>query len=122
MKSKLKEIQQRFVYTKDGLLDKWKIHKLPGTIKGDCEDHALTLLWELAGQSMLRFWWLQISGQACIWYVTSYNGAGHAVLWYKGWWADNMEKTWYTTAEMRHTRRFPYPAPLVALKQIIGKL
>ncbi|QGH74699.1 hypothetical protein DSS3PM1_00022 [Bacteriophage DSS3_PM1] len=116
---------QRFTYTRDVKhpIDNWKYPKKGfDRVFGDCEDFSLQLLYDLAGQSNWRFWWYLISFQAVIWHVTSYNGNGHAVLWFRGKWADNMERTWYTTDKMRHTRRFPYLFPLVALKLIMARI
>lgn len=110
----------RFRYTSDQFrwLDDWRIMKRDdhGLFKGDCEDFALTLLWELANQSMWRFWWLQITFQAVMWQVTTASGNGHAVLWYRGAWADCTQPNWYPTEKMPHTRRFPWLWPLVMLK------
>lgn len=120
MLDEFKDVKSRFVYTRDPSLDRWKIHKTDGQIKGDCEDFALTLLWQLSGRSMWKLWLNVIFMRAMIWHVTAYNGEGHAVLWYRGFWADNMERRWYQTEEMRHTRRFPFIAPLMAVKLLIG--
>jgi hypothetical protein len=120
MRKERNKIEYRFFYTKDPKIDYWRVTTYDGPVKDDCDGYALTLLWGLAGRSWWRFWWLLITFQATIWFVKSYNGDGHAVLWYRGWWADNMEYKWYRTADMRHTRRFPMPWPSVALKLLIG--
>jgi len=122
MSGALDNIQSRFIYTKDGRVDTWVVTKGNGPIEDDCDGYALTMLWKLSGENWFRFWWLQITFQACIWYVTSYNGNGHAALWYKGWWTDNMEDGWYKTRHMRHKRRLPYYAPMVLLKMFVGKV
>lgn len=123
MQSELEKLHRRFVYVPDNTrLDHWRIHRGDGEVRGDCEDFALTLLWQLSDQSMRRFWWNIITMRACFWHVKSYNGGGHAVLWYKGYWADNMEYTWYRTDQMRHTRRWPILAPIVLLKFALAKV
>lgn len=116
-------VDYRFVYQPDeGSIDHWEVTKNGDVIWDDCDGFALTLLYELADRSWFKFWWLQITCQACIWHVKSYRGNGHIVLWYKGWWADNMEHKWYVSQEMRHTRRFPWIWPTVAVKLLVGKL
>lgn len=122
MSGALDNIQSRFIYTKDGRVDTWSVTKGNGPIEDDCDGYALTMLWKLSGENWFRFWWLQLSFQACFWYVTSYNGNGHAILWYKGWWTDNMEDGWYKTRHMRHTRRLPYCIPAVLYKMFLGKV
>lgn len=122
MRQTLQGLFRRFHYTRDGKLDHWRIHKNGTNVYGDCEDFALTLLYDLSGRSMWKFWWNQITFRAVIWYVTSYQGDGHAILWYRGWWADNMERDWYLTKDMRHKRRFPWLAPFVALKLTVGSI
>lgn len=116
----------RFIYERDpkSLLDNWKWPSKKETlwVKGDCEDFSLQLLFDLSGQSWVWFWWYLISCQAVIWHVTSYRGNGHAVLWFRGRWADNMEVSWYKTSNMRHTRRFPYLAPMVLLKLTLASI
>ncbi|MDE4297146.1 hypothetical protein PXK56_18335 [Phaeobacter gallaeciensis] len=115
-------VARRFHYTVDpGRIDNWKVTDGDGPILDDCDGFTLTLLFNLCDRSWLKFWWTLLTFQAVIWHVTSYKGNGHAALWYRGWWADNMETGWYLTEDMRHSRRFPWLAPMVAMKLMIGK-
>ena len=122
MQKALDDVNERFVYRADGDVDDWDIIRGDDAIEGDCEDYALAVLWNLSGQSWLKFFWLLLSFQAVIWHVKSYQGNGHAVLWYKGYWCDNMMNNWYETKHMLHKRRFPQILPTVLLKLLIGKL
>lgn len=112
----------RFNYTADtAAIDHWKVTTHNGVVNDDCDGYSLTLLYILAGQSWIRFWWYLVTFQAVIWRVKSYRGNNHAVLWFRGYWTDNMEDRWYRTKDMRHTRRFPWVWPLVALKLLVGR-
>lgn len=122
MKNEHADVKRRFEYQADSGMDRWRIHKTDGSIVGDCEDFSLTLLWQLAGRSTWRFWWLLLTCQAAIWHVKSYTDEPHAILWYRGWWADNMEPTWYQKNEMRHTLRFPWVMPFPILKILLAKI
>ena len=115
----LKEVDGNFEYTAEwNNEDKWGVMvKQPsyspyaGKYKGDCEDFALTVLFHIADKSWLRFFWLLISFQGVVWYCRSPRGVGHAQLWYKGKWTDNIHPTW--SAKSQNTRVFPWPWPIV---------
>jgi|AntDeeMetagen681_2_1112603.scaffolds.fasta_scaffold25235_2 hypothetical protein len=53
----LDSLHSRFIYKADDK-DLWHIMPDKGTVKGDCEDFALTLVKEIEG----RFWWPLIRG------------------------------------------------------------
>jgi hypothetical protein len=120
--AELKVAHIHFNYIPDEGFDDWRIHKEYTWFSGDCEDFALTLLYRLSGMSMLKFWWNVLTLQAVFWYVIAPTGQGHAVLWYKGKWADNTMKNWYTTAEMPHKRRWPYPGPALLIKFAVSRI
>lgn len=119
MTDNLTDLRNRFVWTKDKL-EGWRVlSSLTGPLKGDCDDFAMTALWIMAGKSWLRVWWLILTCQAAVWYCHSERGNGHAVLWLRGHgWIDNIYPHWATTT--RHTRRFPWPAPIVVVKLLLG--
>jgi hypothetical protein len=69
---------------------------------------------------MLRFWWALITFRAAIWYVKGTGFASHVVLWHrKHGWIDNQNPIW---GQRKDSLRFPLPAPIVALKMLLGKL
>lgn len=99
--------------------DSWRILK-DTPRKGDCEDFALTTLWLVAGQSIIRFWWYLVTFQAIIWHVRTPRGVGHAELWFRGQSIDNISPNW--KPEHMHKRWFPYLWPLVAFKMLTRRL
>lgn len=111
-----------FKYTKDGRLDTWRI--LTGPVKkGDCDDFAVTVLYEECGRSLPRFWFKLITFQAVLWYVTTPRGVGHLMLWMPGknrGWIDNRLPKWRD--DHKNRKWFPMLAPIVALKLFLGKL
>lgn len=118
MRFALKRTHDRFTYTPDKL-DNWKFPAMSGRINDDCDGFAPAVLQEVAG-SKLGFWWKLVTFQAHLWHVKTRRGNGHLALWYRGWWSDNTRKEWYRTADMPHTRVFPWPWPLVAWKYALG--
>jgi hypothetical protein len=118
----LREVAARFQYRTDRAQydrrEKWRIMRAPsGPLIGDCEDFALTVLWYCCDKSILKFWWRIISFQAAIWHCTTAAGTGHAALWHRGKWVDNIYPAW--AASPRHRRWFPWLAPLVAIRLLI---
>lgn len=116
----------RYVNDPDNWYDNWRVQDADKVFKGDCDDFSLALLWELSDKSWFKFWFYLITMQAVIWHCKTTDGQGHAVLWFRGYWADNIWSTpdrgWYKTKSMPHKRRFPYPFASVALKMLITKL
>lgn len=117
-------VEDHFEYRPDpGIVDDWRVSSAQnGTIKGDCEDFSLAVLWEYSEQSWIKFWFLIVTFQAVMWHVKSYNGNGHAVMWFRGHWCDNMAHDWYEGDEFRHKLRFPYLFPLMMLKLLLAKI
>jgi hypothetical protein len=115
----LEDLNARFVWTADKR-DKWTIMKaVEGPLTGDCEDYALTALWLLSGRSWLRLWWMVITWRAIVWNVrhAGYGpGRGnHVALWVTGrGWIDSSIPHWAPSTP--HSKRFPYVAPLLALR------
>lgn len=118
MQDALKRTHRRFTYTPDAL-DNWRFPTLTGRINDDCDGFAPAVLLEVTGSRRAMCWKL-VTFQAVLWQVKTKRGRGHLVLWYRGWWSDNTQKKWYRTADMPHTRVFPWPWPLVAWKYVLG--
>ena len=127
----LQELNNRFEYTRDpeqfGLKDFWYIMKNEsGPLTGDCDDYALTALWYLEGQSMLRFWWALLTRKAKVWYcVYTPTGGGHAVLQYKDKYVDNIQKEFVvydTLAPLGYDMKYPFNIVVVLRKMGYFKL
>ncbi len=116
------DLNRRFTYRSDRG-ENWQILKGPGSIRGDCEDYSLTLIWLLEGRSMRRFWWALITFKYVIWHCLSPRGAGHAICWIRGaGWTDNIQRRVVTRRDLKragYRLRYPYLAPLVALKFLL---
>ncbi len=115
------DLADRFVWKSDGKFDSYRILDAnTGPLKGDCDDFAVTALWITEGRSMLRFWWSLLTFRAVIWHVKGTGFASHVVLYHrKLGWIDNQNPAW---GERKDKLRFPVPAPIVALKMLIGKI
>jgi len=112
----------------DGI-DQWRIpsYDESGLLQDDCDGFSLSVLYYvIARESWLRFWCLLVFGSAKIYYVTN-EGAGHAVLRYKGKYIDNWTRRWVSKAHMEslgHTFHWSrsYYFWQVALKMLLTKL
>jgi predicted transglutaminase-like cysteine proteinase len=96
----LKELNYKFRYIKDsdqyGKRDAWYIMKRPdedGWYRGDCEDYSLTLLYNLKGRSVRKLLLSLLIRESKICFC-KVNGVGHAVLYYKGQYIDNICQKW----------------------------
>ncbi|MDF1690514.1 MAG: hypothetical protein P1U35_12985 [Cycloclasticus sp.] len=123
----LKDFTENFVYRYDPKsYDQWRIPKLEdGKYEGDCEDHALGVLYYVVcDESLFTFWYQLIFGQAKIHYVD--NNGGHAVLQLDGMYIDNWTKEWVTKEHMESLGHVFHPwmfnAYQVALKMIYAKI
>jgi len=119
----LKELNNGFIYTPDKG-DRWRIMKKP-PYKGDCEDYALTVLYNLKGRNILRMFLSLIKRQSKI-RSCKVNGNRHAVLKYKGKYIDNGTKKLVKKKEMEANgykfHKFHYLPYVVALKMLKGAL
>lgn len=117
----IKSVKDRFVWETDGKLDSYHILASEGPIYGDCDDFAVTVLYELVGHNILKFWWWLITFKACLWFVTSVRGGPHVVLWVRGsGYTDNFRES-FSPTENLHKKRFPILWPIVAFKLLLGK-
>lgn len=118
MADALAYLNNRFRYVADRG-ERWRIMRGIGVLRGDCEDYALTLIWLWQDHSMWRFWWALITFRAVLWHCTN-HGSGHVVLWVRGHgWVDNVQKEFTPQKPVRCRLRFPWIAPLVALKFLL---
>jgi hypothetical protein len=126
MEEKLVNLEANFVYTADGRLDKWRIMTAQnGKYHGDCEDYALTALYLIAGESLLRFWWLLILRKAKIIYCTI-GTIPHAVLRYEKRYLDNIQGKFVSLRDLEDEdyrfSRYSYLPIQVAVKMLAYKL
>lgn len=116
-----RDLKNRFTWESDGKLDSYHILKGDGKVKGDCDDYAVTILYNYCGGSYLKFWWLLVTFQAVFWFVKSPNDGPHVTLWLRGHGYTDNWKTQFTTKELLHDKRYPIPWPTVMVKLLIGK-
>lgn len=116
MKDAAAWMRLHFLYRADGWADKWVI----GRMTGDCEDHALTMLWLLHGKSKTRVVKALLTGKARIIRTKTKTGAGHAVLEYGGHYICNRYPTW-SDWRAEYKERKPYSRAMIALKLAFGK-
>tara|TARA_R110002020_G_C15756666_1_gene726680 strand:- start:49 stop:447 length:399 start_codon:yes stop_codon:yes gene_type:complete len=100
----LDELNKKFIYKKDreqySHRDAWHIMKRE-PYYGDCEDYALTLLYNLKDRSILKFLFSLIIRESKIIYCKSPRGIGHVILKYKGRYIDNIQKEWTTRGALK---------------------
>lgn len=99
----LKEWVSQFKYRSDadnyGYQEVWTVIKEEPWI-GDCEDFSLTLLYRLCNNSILKMLFMILTFQASILYC-KIGEEGHAVLWYKGKFADNIQRRWVKYSDLK---------------------
>lgn len=124
----LKHLNFNFEYEYDkdmyGRRECWRImYNLP--YKGDCEDYALTYLYEVSGRSHAKMLWNLFIGKAKICFC-KVKGEGHAVLRWKGQYLDNIQKK-FCSKEYMEERSYEFHGSwfwfnVVAVKLIKGYL
>ena len=97
MRHSLVDVVENFTYMSDtnqfGKREAWYIMKSrPYT--GDCEDFALTILYNICNRSVFKMICSIFIGRSKICFTLSPNGGGHAVLKHKGYYTDNWQKEW----------------------------
>ena len=94
--------------------------------EGDCEDYALTCLYNLKGRSWFNFWKSLLLRESKIVYCKSPSGGGHAVLKYKGMYIDNWDKEFVKKSHMvsvgYNFSSWMYIPYQVAIKLLYAKL
>tara|TARA_B110000211_G_C13633158_1_gene358348 strand:- start:53 stop:451 length:399 start_codon:yes stop_codon:yes gene_type:complete len=121
----IKFINDRYDYKFDQdqyqVADLWKVMALKdGRLVGDCEDYALTVLWYLSGESLMKFVWNLLTYRARIWYVTVPGGGGHALLEFDGKFIDQWKMEWTPKNVYEGVFDFKfYYNPLIVLRKLI---
>lgn len=123
------KVGRRFKYLTDKRLalgDGWFVmREVDGYLRGDCDDFALTSIWECCDRSILKFiWFVIISHQYRFYYCTSGQGNPHIVGYAQGLWFDNWTKQALTKDEFvertKHQIKHMYFSPTVLWFMILG--
>ena len=117
----LEDVSKNFTWVSDmdqfGKREAWYIMR-EKPYEGDCEDFALTVLYNIKDRSVFKMLLSMTFLQSKIHYCTAPNGVLHNTLRYKGWYTDNWEFKWRTKEEYlergykfhpRRRRRLPQP-------------
>lgn len=115
MREVAKRMRIEFKYKSDGKIDRWSI----GKMIGDCEDFALTTLYLLLG-SKAAVRKALLSGEAAIIRTEARPGIGHAVLFYKGFYIDNIYRGW--SRSFMYKKHDTYSKSMLLLKLTFGSV
>ncbi len=95
----LEDVSKNFTWLSDadqfGKREAWYIMREKPYL-GDCEDFALTVLYNIKGRSVFKMLMSMTFLQSKVHYCTAPNGVLHNTLRYKGWYTDNWEYKWCT--------------------------
>ena len=98
----LEDVSKNFTWVSDmdqfGKREAWYIMR-EKPYEGDCEDFALTVLYNIKNRSVFKMLLSMTFLQSKIHYCTAPNGVLHNTLRYKGWYTDNWEFKWRTKEE-----------------------
>jgi|TARA_R110002110_G_scaffold42549_14_gene133418 hypothetical protein len=99
MQKALTDVVESFTYMSDpeqfGQAEAWYIMKeKPYT--GDCEDFALTTLYNICNRKVVLMLASIFVGRSKICFTKSPSEGGHAVLRHRGMYTDNWQKEWLT--------------------------
>ena len=115
MRDVAKRMRLEFKYKADGKIDRWSI----GKMTGDCEDFSLTTLYLLLGsKSAVRR--ALLSGEAAIIRTEARPGVGHAVLFYNGFYIDNIYRGW--SRNFMYEKHDTYSKSMLLLKLTFGSV
>lgn len=108
---------KNFTYSADGKLDSYHILPEEGG-EGDCDDFAITVLFNEAGRNHWRLFKNFVTGRSKMVRVFTNTGGTHMVAQHDDRYMDNWYPYWST--ELRHKRRYAWPWPVIYLKLFIG--
>lgn len=115
----VKDLKDRFTWESDGRLDSYHIMPSEGEVSGDCDDFAVTVLYEMCDRNFFKMVMWIVFCKAVFWHVTSARGNPHAVLYVRGYgYTDNWRDSFSPTEDL-HKKRWPlWIIPL--FKLVIG--
>ena len=129
MQDELVEVVGNFTYVSDsdqfGKREAWYIMK-EKPYKGDCEDFALTILYNICNRKIFVMMMSILIGRSKICYTKSPRDGGHAVLRHRGLYTDNWQKEWMTKQDYLDKgytfHRFLFWAYTTSVKLFLGYL
>ena len=129
MQDELVEVVENFTYVSDsdqfGKREAWYIMK-DKPYKGDCEDFALTILYNICNRKIFVMMMSILIGRSKICYTKSPRDGGHAVLRHRGLYTDNWQKEWMTKQDYLDKgytfHRFLFWAYTTSVKLFLGYL
>ena len=129
MQDELVEVVENFTYVSDsdqfGKREAWYIMKVK-PYRGDCEDFALTILYNICNRKIFVMMMSILIGRSKICFTKSPNEGGHAVLRHRGLYTDNWQKEWMTKQDYLDKgytfHRFLFWAYTTSVKLFLGYL
>lgn len=112
-----------FVYAGESGLEKWRVLSV-GNAKGDCEDYALTAIYDYTGGGLAFLWAVSNPFKFRLWNVTDPSGVSHFIAVCSEGAFDNHRKQLTAVSDYKargYKFRFVWPFPWIWLKLIIGK-
>ena len=129
MQDELVEVVENFTYVSDsdqfGKREAWYIMK-EKPYRGDCEDFALTILYNICNRKIFVMMMSILIGRSKICFTKSPRDGGHAVLRHRGVYTDNWQKEWLTKQDYLDKgytfHRFLFWAYTTSVKLFLGYL
>jgi hypothetical protein len=125
----VKYVRERFEFRADPrFLDYWSVMKeVDGKMQGDCDDFALTSIWKMCDESILKFIWnVIILHRYRIYFAYTPLGEKHAVGYADGLYFDNWSRfPWPKEDFLRITKHrlyFFFPGPIIIFPILLGLL
>ena len=96
-----------------------------GVMRGDCEDFALTCIWEICDRSLLKFILnVFILHRYRLYFSWTIINERHIVGYARGLWFDNWTKEAYTRElfvnKTKHSIRYFFPSPVILIFMLMG--
>ena len=124
-------VGRKFLFTPDkkimfGLIDYWMVMKEQNdTLSGDCDDFAMTVLWERCDRDLLSFIVnVVILHRFRMYFAMTKTGERHIIGYADGIYFDNWTRVAFPRKEFldktEHKIWFFFPSPLMVIPMIVG--
>lgn len=129
VKQAVKKVASKFKYLLDKKLtlgDGWFVmREKDGALRGDCDDFALTSIWEICDRNVFKFILnVVILHRYRMYYSIAASGEPHIVGYANGLWFDNWSKQALPKDQFlaltQHKIKLPYPSPIVMWFMLLG--